>query len=150
MYGMGEPRIKIVAMPKDTNPSGNIFGGWIMSQIDIAGSLAARELNPERVVTVAVNSMSFKEPVHVGDILCCYAKVSKVGTSSIQTTVEVVAERMGDGGQTCVHVTSAVITYVSVDKEGKKRPLHVSQAQREALDLDRPYDATLFNQGYGI
>lgn len=148
MYGMGEPRIKIVAMPKDTNPSGNIFGGWIMSQIDIAGSLAARELHPERVVTVAVNSMTFKEPVHVGDVLCCYAKITQIGTSSIQTRVEVVAERMADTGHTCVHVTSAVITYVSVDKEGKKKPLHVSKAHREALDL--PADTKRFHEGYGI
>ncbi len=135
MYDMGEPRIKIVAMPKDTNPAGNIFGGWIMSQMDIAGSLAARELNPERVVTVAVNSMSFKEPVFVGDILCCYAKIIKVGQSSIQTVIEVMAERMGDGGLVCVHVTSAVITYVSVDKAGKKKLLNISDAQREALSL---------------
>ena len=69
MYNMGEPRIKIVAMPKDTNPSGNIFGGWIMSQIDIAGALATRDLNVGRVVTVAVNSMEFREAVKVGDVL---------------------------------------------------------------------------------
>ncbi|MBE0495974.1 MAG: acyl-CoA thioesterase [Campylobacterales bacterium] len=150
MYGMGEPRIKIVAMPKDTNPSGNIFGGWIMSQIDIAGSLATRELGAKQVVTVAVNSMTFKEPVHVGDVLCCYAKVTKAGTTSIQTQVEVVAERANETGQTCVHVTSAVITYVNVDKEGGKKPLHVSQKQREALDLDHPLDASVFNKGYGI
>jgi len=148
MYGMGEPRIKIVAMPKDTNPSGNIFGGWIMSQIDIAGSLAAREVHPERVVTVAVNSMTFKEPVYVGDVLCCYAKITQIGTSSIQTKVEVVAERMNETGHTCVHVTSAVITYVSVDKNGKKKTLHVSKAQREALEL--PADTKRFHEGYGI
>lgn len=134
MYNMGEPRIKIVAMPKDTNPAGNIFGGWIMSQMDIAGSLAARELNPERVVTVGVNSMSFKEPVFIGDILCCYAMVSKIGTSSIQTSIEVMAERMGEnGGLICVHVASASITYVSVDKNGKKKPLNIDQKKREAL-----------------
>jgi acyl-CoA thioesterase YciA len=148
MYGMGEPRIKIVAMPKDTNPAGNIFGGWIMSQIDIAGSIAAREVHPERVVTVAVNSMTFKEPVHVGDVVCCYAKITKIGTTSIQTKVEVVAERMGATGQTCVHVTSALITYVSVDKDGNKKPLSVSKAQREALNL--PADTKRFYEGYGI
>ena len=82
MYNMGEPRIKIVAMPKDTNPSGNIFGGWIMSQIDIAGSLAARDLNVHRVVTVAVNSLEFKEAVKVGDILSCYGKIIKVGKTT--------------------------------------------------------------------
>ena len=121
MYNMGEPRIKIVAMPKDTNPAGNIFGGWIMSQIDIAGSLAARDLNVGRVVTVAVNSMEFREAVKVGDVLSCYAKIIKVGTSSITTQVEVNAERSIEGAHRCLHVTSAVITYVNVTPEGKKR-----------------------------
>ena len=150
MYGMGEPRIKIVAMPKDTNPSGNIFGGWIMSQLDVAGALAARDLNPERVVTVAVNSMTFKEPVKVGDILSCYAKITKVGTTSIQTSVEVVAERMEKDGCTCVHVTSAVITYVSVDHEGNKKPLKPDAKRLAELDLDHPEAPATLHQGAGI
>ncbi len=135
MYSMGEPRIKIVAMPKDTNPSGNIFGGWIMSQIDIAGSLAARDLNVERVVTVAVNSLEFKEAVKVGDILSCYAKVIKVGKTSITTQIEVNAERSHDGIRRCLHVTSAVITYVNVDKEGTKLPIPYTNNELLALDI---------------
>ena len=137
MYKMGEPRIKIVAMPKDTNPSGNIFGGWIMAQMDIAGALAAKDLHVERVVTVAVNSMTFKEPVKVGDILCCYAKITKVGNSSIQTRVEVSAERMDEeNGGVCVHVTSAIITYVSVDRDGNKKLLNPNPKILERLELE--------------
>lgn len=86
MYNMGEPRIKIVAMPKDTNPAGNIFGGWIMSQIDIAGALATRDLNVGRVVTVAVNSMEFREAVKVGDVLSCYGKIIKIGEDLFNRT----------------------------------------------------------------
>lgn len=135
MYSMGEPRIKIVAMPKDTNPSGNIFGGWIMSQIDIAGSLAARDLNVERVVTVSVNSLEFKEAVKVGDILSCYGKIIKVGKTSITTQVEVNAERSQEGIRRCLHVTSAVVTYVNVDKEGVKRPIPYTSNELLALGI---------------
>ena len=137
MYNMGEPRIKIVAMPKDTNPAGNIFGGWIMSQIDIAGSLAARDLNVGRVVTVAVNSMEFREAVKVGDVLSCYAKIIKVGTSSITTQVEVNAERSVEGAHRCLHVTSAVITYVNVTPEGKKTLIPYTENELVALGIER-------------
>ena len=137
MYNMGEPRIKIVAMPKVTNPAGNIFGGWIMSQIDIAGSLAARDLNVGRVVTVAVNSMEFREAVKVGDVLSCYAKIIKVGTSSITTQVEVNAERSIEGAHRCLHVTSAVITYVNVTPEGKKTPIPYTENELLALGIER-------------
>ncbi|MBE0491283.1 MAG: acyl-CoA thioesterase [Sulfurospirillum sp.] len=136
MNNMGEPRIKIVAMPKDTNPSGNIFGGWIMSQIDIAGSLAARDLFIERVVTVAVNSLEFREPIFIGDIVSCYAKILHVGNSSIKTAVEVTAERTHDGTRRCVHVTSAIITYVSVDNEGKKVLIECTPNHRKVLGID--------------
>ena len=137
MYNMGEPRIKIVAMPKDTIPSGNICGGWIMSQIDIAGSLAARDLNVHRVVTVAVNSLEFKEAVKVGDILSCYGKIIKVGKTSITTQVEVNAERSHEGIRRCLHVTSAVITYVSVDNDGNKRDIPYTQNELLALGIEQ-------------
>ena len=137
MNNMGEPRIKIVAMPKDTNPAGNIFGGWIMSQIDIAGALATRDLPIHRVVTVAVNSMSFREPIFVGDVVSFYAKIIKVGKTSIKTMVEVTAERSGnDGVRRCVHVTSAIVTYVSVDDSGKKQPIECSDNYLRALDIE--------------
>ena len=134
MHEMGEPKVKIVAMPKDTNAAGNIFGGWIMSQMDIAGSLAARELSPDRVVTVAVNSMSFKKPVYVGDAVCCYAMIVKVGYSSILTEIEVVAERATLGKLARISVTRAVITYVSVDKDGVKKPIILTNDQKKLYD----------------
>lgn len=137
MHNMGEPRIKIVAMPKDTNPSGNIFGGWIMSQIDIAGSLASLDLNVQSVVTVAINSMEFREAVKVGDVLSCYAKIIKVGRTSITTRVEVNAERSSDGARRCLHVTSAVVTYVSVDADGIKRPIFFSKNELLALGIEQ-------------
>ncbi len=136
MNNMGEPRIKIVAMPKDTNPAGNIFGGWIMSQIDVAGALAARDLYIENVVTVAVNSMMFKEPVFVGDTLSCYAKIVGVGETSVKVAVEVTAERTHHGSRRCLHVTSAVITYVSVDENGRKQKIECSQNQRVVLGIN--------------
>lgn len=121
---MGEPKLKIVAMPSDTNPAGNIFGGWIMSQIDLAGSVAARELAPERTVTISMDKVIFKQPVYVGDILSCYAKVVKVGNTSITVDVEVIADRVNQEGFTmCVPVTSATLTFVSVTKDGKKKPI---------------------------
>ncbi len=135
MNDMGEPRIKIVAMPKDTNPSGNIFGGWIMSNIDIAGAIATRDLPIIRVVTVKVNSMEFREPIFVGDVVSFYAKIIKVGNTSIKVIVEVDAQRLYDGTRRCVHVTSANITYVSVDKDGQKVPIKCSENYLVALGI---------------
>jgi acyl-CoA thioesterase YciA len=135
MNNMGEPRIKILAMPKDTNPAGNIFGGWIMSQIDIAGALAARDANVDRVVTVAVNAMEFHEPIFVGDTVSYYAKVVKIGKTSIKTVVEVTAERIYDGTRRCVHVTSATVTYVAVDNEGNKQLIDCSKNHKLALGI---------------
>ena len=121
---MGEPKLKTLAMPSNTNPAGNIFGGWIMSQIDLAGSISARELAPERTVTVAMDKVVFKEPVFVGDIICCYAKIIGVGNTSMVIQVEVIAERVNDEGLTiCVPVTSAILTFVSVTKDGRKKPI---------------------------
>jgi len=128
-------RIRIVPMPKDTNASGNIFGGWILSQIDIAGSIAAKDLNPGKIVTVAVNSLEFKESVKVGDILSLYAKITNVGNTSIQTNIEVFAERMVDFKRICLHVTSAVITYVAVDENGKKRVFEKDETILKELGL---------------
>lgn len=136
MNNMGEPRIKIVAMPKDTNPSGNIFGGWIMSQIDVAGALATRDLPIQRVVTIAVNSMSFREPIFVGDVVSFYARILKVGKTSIQTEVEVTSERSIDGSRRCVHVTSAIVTYVSVGDDGKKLLIDCSNSYLKAIGIN--------------
>ncbi|QKF60642.1 acyl-CoA thioesterase [Campylobacter curvus] len=120
----GEPRIKLVALPKDTNSAGNIFGGWIMSQIDLAGAQAAREVAPERVVTISMKEVIFKQPVFVGDVVSCYAKIIGVGKTSITTQIEVTALRLNKGGfRESVHVTSATATYVSVTKDGEKKPI---------------------------
>ncbi|WP_169784980.1 acyl-CoA thioesterase [Campylobacter curvus] len=120
----GEPRIKLVALPKDTNSAGNIFGGWIMSQIDLAGAQAAREVAPERVVTISMKEVIFKQPVFVGDVVSCYTKIIGVGKTSITTQIEVTALRLNKGGfRESVHVTSATATYVSVTKDGEKKPI---------------------------
>lgn len=121
---MGEPRIKVVALPKDTNSAGNIFGGWIMSQIDLAGATAAREIAPERVVTISMQEIIFKQPVFIGDVVSCYAKVIEVGNTSIKVQIEVTALRLNSSGfRECIHVTSAIATYVSVTKDGRKKPI---------------------------
>ncbi|WP_331774751.1 acyl-CoA thioesterase [Sulfurospirillum sp. 1612] len=137
MNEMGEPRIKVVAMPKDTNPAGNIFGGWIMSHIDLAGSLATRDLPIESVVTVKVNSLEFREPIYVGDAVSFYSKVIKVGRTSVKVAVEVNAERLYQGERRCLHVTSADITYVSVNHEGKKKPIECDDEYLKALGIER-------------
>ena len=126
MKDMGEPRIKIVAMPSDTNPAGNIFGGWILSQIDLAGAIAARELAQIRVVTISMKEVIFKEPVFIGDIVSCYAKITHVGSTSITTEVKVVVQRLNaQGFCECVTVTTAEVTYVSVDEKGEKKPIDI-------------------------
>lgn len=116
------PTIRVVAMPKDTNPGGSIFGGWIMSQIDSAAAIPALERARGRVVTVAVNSMEFHEPVFVGDVVSCYAEVIKTGRSSITVNVDVYAER-NPTDPVIVKVTEARLTYVALDENRKPRPL---------------------------
>jgi acyl-CoA thioesterase YciA len=111
-------------MPSDANYTGDIFGGWIMSQVDIAGSIPAIELAGGRVATVAVNSFVFKQPVMIGDVVSFYAKVVRVGRTSITVDVEVFARRREL--HEAVKVTEATLTYVAVDDERRPRP--VSQA----------------------
>ncbi len=115
-----QPAIRVLAMPKDTNAGGSIFGGWIMSQVDIAGSIVALDRAKGRVVTVAVNSFEFHQPVFVGDLISCFAKVTKVGRSSITVKVEVYAQRNPSEVQT-VKVTEAELTYVALDENRKPR-----------------------------
>ncbi len=121
----GEPTTRVPTMPTDTNAGGDIFGGWIMSQVDIAGSIAAIRHAGKRVVTVAVNALHFKKPVYVGDLLSCYAQVERVGRTSITVSVEVYAERYREGIEV-VKVTEATLTYVAVDRKG--RPEAVSSS----------------------
>lgn len=117
-----QPAIRVVAMPKDANPGGSIFGGWIMSQVDLAASIAALERAKGRVVTVAVNSFEFKEPVFIGDLISCYADVIRVGNTSITIKVEVYAQREPEHVQT-VKVTEAELTFVALDKDRRPRPI---------------------------
>ena len=116
-----QPVLRIVPMPADTNAHGTIFGGWVMAQVDIAGSIPAWERAQGPVVTVAVNSFVFKEPVFVGDVVSFYADVIKVGRTSITVDVEVFAQRGRSGTREAVKVTEAQLTYVAVDAQRQPR-----------------------------
>ena len=116
--------IRVMATPADTNPSGDIFGGWLMSQVDIAGSIVARRRAQGRTVTVAVDSFQFRKPVFVGDVVSCYAKITRVGKTSLTINVKAYAERQGKSHHTHL-VTEADLTYVAVDDERKPRPIPV-------------------------
>jgi acyl-CoA thioesterase YciA len=116
------PSLRVVPMPADANHNGDIFGGWIMSQVDIAGGIVAGRLARGRVATVAVNEFVFKEPVQIGDVLSLYAQVVRIGNTSITVDVEVYAER-GREETKVVKVTEAVLTYVAIDRNGRPRPV---------------------------
>jgi acyl-CoA thioesterase YciA len=119
-----QPVLRIVPMPADTNAHGTIFGGWVMAQVDIAGSIPAWERAQGPVVTVAVNSFVFKEPVHVGDLVSFYARVLRIGRTSITVDVEVFAQRnRRTGTRQAVKVTEAQLTYVAVDDKRQPRPV---------------------------
>jgi acyl-CoA thioesterase YciA len=118
-----EPTLRVIPMPADANHTGDIFGGWIMSQVDLAGSIPAVRLAQGRVATVAVNSFVFRQPVFVGDVVSFYADVVKVGRTSITVDVEVYAQRRPEK-EMCVKVTEATLTYVAVDD--KRQPRVVS------------------------
>jgi acyl-CoA thioesterase YciA len=116
------PEIRVMPMPTDANMYGDVFGGWIMAQVDIAGSLPATRRANGRVATIAVNSFVFKNPVFVGDLLSFYAEIVKVGNTSITINVEVYAERNRLQAET-VKVTEATLTYVATDSDRKPRKL---------------------------
>jgi len=117
-----EPTLRVVPMPANANSAGDIFGGWVMSQVDMAGSIPANRLARGRVVTVAVNSFVFKKPVLIGDVVSLYAEVVKVGRTSITVSVEVYAQRNPEKEE-CVKVTEATLTYVAVDRERRPREI---------------------------
>jgi acyl-CoA thioesterase YciA len=114
--------IRVMAMPADTNASGDIFGGWLMSQVDIAGSIIARRRANGRIVTVAVDSFQFHQPVFVGDLVSCYASITRVGRTSITVNVKAYAERQGAAHES-IQVTEADLTYVAVDEQRRPRPV---------------------------
>jgi acyl-CoA thioesterase YciA len=117
----GEPAVRTLAMPADTNPSGDIFGGWVLAQMDLAAGIVAAQRAQGRVATAALDGMSFHKPVYVGDLVSCYAKVVRVGRSSmtIQVDTFVLRRRAGDE----VKVTEGRFTLVAIDEEGRPRPL---------------------------
>ncbi len=117
-----EPTLRVVAMPSDCNYIGDVFGGWIMGQVDVAGSIPALHRARGRVVTVAINSLVFKQPLYMGDVVSFYAHIVKVGRTSITVSVEVYAQR-DPVEPTCVRVTEATLTYVAIGEDRKPREL---------------------------
>ncbi|MDA1089590.1 MAG: acyl-CoA thioesterase [Proteobacteria bacterium] len=118
----GELAIRTLAMPADANPAGDIFGGWVISQMDIAGGITAAARAHGRVATIAVTGFTFHKPVKVGDVVCCYADIQKIGTTSITIGIETWALHSGDSN-TRIKVTEGVFTFVALDKNGNKRPV---------------------------
>ncbi|MBL8329625.1 MAG: acyl-CoA thioesterase [Rubrivivax sp.] len=114
--------LRVIPMPADVNANGDIFGGWVMAQVDLAGSVLPARVVRGRMATVAVNEFIFKQAVRVGDLLSFYASVARIGTTSITVHVEVYAER-GLSQREVVKVTEAKLTYVAIDSQGKPRPI---------------------------
>jgi acyl-CoA thioesterase YciA len=117
--------LKVVPMPADCNANGDIFGGWVMAQVDIAGSVLPARLVRGRMATVAVNEFIFKQPVRVGDILSFFARITKVGRTSVTVKVEVFAERYRSQGEYS-KVTEAQLTYVAIDEHGRPQPIQTT------------------------
>lgn len=117
------PVIRVPARPADQNPGGSIFGGWIMSNVDVAGSIPALKRACGPVVTRAVDSFEFKKPVFAGDLISCYADIISEGRTSVKVKVEVYAERMEQGETSVIKVTEATLTYVAIDKNRRPKIL---------------------------
>jgi acyl-CoA thioesterase YciA len=117
-----QPALRVMPMPADANQNGDIFGGWIMSQVDIAGGTVAGKLARGRVATVAVKEFLFKQPVQIGDLVSFYVDLVRIGNTSITVKVEVFAERRPSNPEV-VKVTEAVLTYVAIDGGGRPRPV---------------------------
>jgi acyl-CoA thioesterase YciA len=115
----GEITIQTLAMPADTNANGDIFGGWLVSQMDLAAGVLAKKIANGRVATVAINSMTFLEPVHVGDVVSCYVKLIKQGASSMSFAIEVWSEELVSGDK--YQVTKGIFVFVAIDEQGKPR-----------------------------
>jgi len=115
----GELQIRTLAVPADTNQNGDIFGGWVLGQMDIAGGIFAAKISKGRGVTVAVDAMTFRKPVYVGDVVCCYADLIRVGTTSITVRVESWVIRRTESN--LILVTEGNFTYVAIDEQGRPR-----------------------------
>lgn len=121
-----QPALRVVPMPADLNQNGDIFGGWVMARVDMAGGIVAMRRAKGRVATVSVNAFQFKQPISVGDVVSFYTRIVREGTTSITVDVEVYAERNPSAPVT-VKVTEATLTYVAIDIDGNKRPLPPAQ-----------------------
>jgi len=117
-----QPSIRVLAMPADTNSAGDIFGGWLMSQIDIAGSILGHRVTSGRVVTVAVNNFQFIKPVFVGDLVSIFTEVSRIGNTSLDISIVAYAERKRQKEE-CSRVASAIFTYVALDENRKPKTI---------------------------
>lgn len=117
----GQLAIRIVAMPADTNANGDIFGGWLVSHMDLAASCEARRRSQSRVVTVAINSLTFIKPVNIGDIVCCYADIIKVGRTSMQINIEVWTLQIKHNER--IKAAEGIFTFVVVDEDRKPHPV---------------------------
>jgi acyl-CoA thioesterase YciA len=117
----GEPAVRTLAMPADTNPSGDIFGGWVLAQMDLAAGIVAAQRSRGRVATAALDGMSFHKPIYVGDLVSCYARVIRIGRTSMTVLVDtfVLRGRTGDD----VKVTEGRFTLVAIDEQGRPRPV---------------------------
>lgn len=120
----GELAIKVVAMPKDTNPAGDVFGGWLLSQMDLAGGVVCRKIAKGRVVTVTIDSTTFNEPVFIGDTLCCYVSLVKIGKTSITVHIEAFVSRDFES-ENVIKVTSGDFKYVKLN--GNRKPTLINE-----------------------
>ncbi len=121
----GELAIRTLAMPADTNPGGEIFGGWVVSQMDLAGLSMAREYTEAKIVTIGIQSMKFIAPIHVGDFVCCYTELLKIGNTSL--TINIETWTIGPRNETRHRVTEGIFTYVAVDEKGKSIPIKAKE-----------------------
>lgn len=126
------PSLRTVAMPADANPNGDIFGGWLMSQMDLAGGTFAAHEARGRVVTIAVDGMTFHKPVHIGDQVSCYCTTERIGRTSIAVRVETWIRGRGEPRTTEAKVTEALFTFVAIDEHGRPRAVRLESA--DAVD----------------
>ncbi len=117
----GVPCLRTIAMPADSNPNGDMFGGWVLGQMDLAGAVVAYERANGRIATVALEAMKFLAPVYIGDVVSCYAEIVHIGRTSLRVRVDTWVRRRED--HSVVKVTEGVITYVAIDGTGKPRPV---------------------------
>lgn len=125
----GKLALRMVAMPADTNPNGDIFGGWLVSQMDLAAFTCAKQTCYCRVTTVAIDSISFLQPVAVGDVLCFYTELVKIGRSSMQIRVETWKISLSHKDEQRIKVTEGLFTFVAIDEKGKPQPVFSTEAE---------------------